>query len=323
MKRDEAELILFWRQFFAGAMPPLLRRLAAIGPEATPALARGLARASVRYLLAQGGAHPDVSLGNGQRTNQRALWSAPFIALDFRKPLLAWLAQTATGRKPRGRAEHDLGAGGEIILLMIADELAQRPRADLPLDIATTEGALAWLVHGGQEPPAFQGGPTLDDALFFARGRLARAWLALDPLGPASATILGIENVLELAEQRKLAWQRLRGRVVTNRRYDLVAPICAAAAALWQDMDAERLVARIEEIGRFAGESPRQAAYQRLSAAYAWLADLESWAEEARRTGQFHDDFARWQVFLAYYRRVPEHARAQSSRLLALLRRTL
>jgi hypothetical protein len=53
------------------------------------------------------------------------------------------------------------------------------------------------------------------------------------------------------------------------------------------------------------------------------LYDLESLAAEARRTGQFDDDFPRWQVFLAYWRRVPERARVQANRLLALLRRTL
>jgi hypothetical protein len=322
MKPDEAELLLFWRQFFAGATPPLVRRLAAVGPEAAALLGRGLSRMAVRYLLEQGGAHPDVSLGDGRRSNRRALWSEPFVVLDFRQPLFEWLARTATGRR-RSEGTPDLGAGGEVALLAIADELVQRPRADLPPEVATTQGALAWLVHGGAKPPVFHGSPAFDDALFFARGRLARAWLALDPVGPGTATVFGLESMLELADQRKLAWQRLHARVLAGKRYDLVAPICAAAAALWQDMDAERLLARVEEIGRFAGESPRQAAYQRLLDAYAWLADLESWAAEARRTGQFDDDFARWQVFLAYWRRVPERARVQSNRLLALLRRTL
>jgi hypothetical protein len=320
---DEAELVSFWCQFLAGAMPPLVRRRASLGPEAGALLARGLSRVTVRYLLAQGGGCPDVSLVGDQRDSQRALWSRPFVALDFRRPLLAWLAHAATGAPDAGEAAEPVGAGGETVLLMIADELALRPRADLPLATVTRRGALAWLAHGGRDTPAFPDDPAFDDLVFFARGRLALAWCMRDPVGGSAGPANGLESLLERVDERAAAWRILRARVLAGKRYDALALLCTAAAVLWQRLAADQLLARVEEAGRFTGESARQAVYRRLLDAYAWLADLEAWAAEARRTSQYDDDFARWQVYLAHYRRIPESARRQGSRLLARLRRTL
>jgi hypothetical protein len=321
MNRGEAELILFWRQFLAGEMPPLVRGLSIVSSEAAATLAAGLVRLVVRYLLAQGGAHPDVSLAGDRRINQRALWTEPLLALDFRQPLFNLLAHLARKGTPPTESAEDLGAGGEVVLLMIADELASRPRPDLLLPTVTARSALAWLVHGGAGDHGLPDSSPFEDALFFARGRLARAWLALDPVSRTTSPTLGM--LLERANERARAWARYRECVLAHRRFDLLAPLCAAPTALWAAIDADRLLARVEDIGRFAGESPRQDAYQRLLACYGWLADLEDWAAEARQLSRYDDEFDRWQVYLAYYGRMPEATHGQSTRLLAQLRRTL
>ncbi len=324
MNPNEADLISFWRQFFTGAMPPLVKRLRSVGSEAAALLGRDLGKLAVRYLLAQGGATPDVSLAGDRRIDRRTLWSPPSLALDFRQPLLDWMARSAVGKLPEDATpEGALGTGGEIVLLMIADELAQRPRADLPLAQATRRGALAWLVHGGAQAPALPPDESFDDALFFVRGRLARAWLARDPVFPRSGPPLGLAALLERAEQRALAWQRLRERIESHQRYDLLAPVCECADRLWQRMDADRMVSRVEEVGRFPGESPRQDAYQRLLSAYAWLADLETWSEKSRQTSRYDDGFVRQEVFKAYHGHISPNARTQSRRLLEQLHRTL
>lgn len=324
MNPNEADLISFWRQFFTGAMPPLVKRLRSVGSEAAAVLGRDLGKVAVRYLLAQGGATPDVSLAGGNRIDRRTLWSPPLLALDFRQPLLDWMARAAVGKLSDGaQPQGTLGTGDEIALLMIADELAQRPRADLPLAQVVRRGALAWLVHGGTQAPALPPDESFDDALFFVRGRLARAWLDHDPVFPRLGPPLGLAAMLERAEQRALAWQRLSARIQSHQRYDLLAPVCTCADRLWQRMDVDRMVSRVEEVGRFPGESPRQDAYQRLLQAYAWLADLETWAETSRQTSRYDDGFVPQEVFKAYHSPISPHARTQSRRLLEQLRRTL
>jgi hypothetical protein len=323
MKRSEAEFVFFWRQLLAGEFPPLARRLAKVDPEASAALVTGLARLVVRYLLAQGGAHPDESLTSDRRFSQRALWSAPHLTLDFRQPLLALLAQLAATGKSQLETTDDLGVGGEVALLMIADELALRPRADLPLQTLASCGALAWLAHGCEGDRPLPAGAGFEDALFFARGRLATAWLELDPVCGRAGPSLGLPTLLARADQRARVWSRYRERVWSSRRFDLLAPLCAAATTLWASTDADALMARVEEMGRFAGESPRQDAYQRLLAAYQWMEDLEDWAAQARSIGPYDEEHYRWQVYLAYYGRMPKSTHQQSTRLLAQLRRTL
>jgi hypothetical protein len=322
MNRGEAELILFWRQFLAGEMPPLVRGLRSVSAQAAAALTAGLTRVAVRYLLEQGGAHPDVSLANDRRSNQRALWTEPVLALDFRPALFDVLAHLARAGMLPAEATGELGSGGEVVLLMIADELASRPRADLLLATVTKRGSLAWLAHGGPDDRPFPEDATFEDSLFFVRGRLARAWPALDPVLATTGTTLHL--MLERADQRAMVWARYRELVLRNRRFELLAPLCAAATSLWAHTDADRLLARVEEIGRFAGESPRQDAYRRLLGCYQWLADLQDWAAQARAASPYDDeDFRRWQVYLAYYGRMPETAHVQSGRLTEQLRRTL
>jgi len=323
MNRNEAELILFWRQFLAGEMPPLLRGLGYVGPETSAVLATGLARLAVRYLLGQGGAHPDVSLAGGRRIDRRALWTEPLLALEIRRALIDRLARLAVaGKAAEGPAE-DLGTGGEVVLLMVADELASRPRSDLLLATVAGCGALAWLVHGTADDHPLPEGEDFCDLLFFARGRVAAAWLQLDPVVGAAGPSLGLPSMLERADQRARIWARYRACMQAPQRFDLLAPLCAAATSLWARHDADGLLARVEDMGRFAGESPRQDAYRRLLRAYQWLADLEDWAAQARQISRYDDRFARWGVGLAYTGRMPAATHAQTSRLLAQLRRTL
>ena len=53
------------------------------------------------------------------------------------------------------------------------------------------------------------------------------------------------------------------------------------------------------------------------------MEDLEDWAAQARSIGPYDEEHYRWQVYLAYYGRMPKSTHQQSTRLLAQLRRTL
>jgi len=92
-------------------------------------------------------------------------------------------------------------------------------------------------VHGGAGDRPLPDSTAFEDALFFARGRLARAWLEFDPLLRAASPTLN--PLLERANQRALAWARYRECVLAHRRFDLLAPLCAAATALWAAIDAD------------------------------------------------------------------------------------
>jgi hypothetical protein len=314
MNRGEAYLVLFWRDFFLGRRPPPVSRLPGLGEEALGVLERGLARAVVRYLIAHGGGAAGVSICDGERVSDRTLWSAPAVRLSFTKPVLALLLSIASGTPLSAASSDYLGSGGELLALMIADELEARPQEEMDRDQVAARGHLASLVFAAPLPEApWPEDDSLDDVLFFARGRIASGWLAYSAFLDNERTKL--DDVLTLADDCAARWGRYRDHAVSRGRYDLLAPMCEAARFAFDSADAEGIAARVRGLGEFASETERQRVFRRVRAGYGWLEDLADLGVAARRTHRYDPAFGTMQVYLNYYGRVPERVRAETTRL--------